>query len=57
MNNYTCKCGHSQENHYSDTGCQHFPMMITGRGTGYCTCMKYERDNLRFLEDLSDDKA
>lgn len=51
-NNFPCICGHSKRDHLYQTGICNFSN-IALRGNLICKCLKFKPNNLRYLEQKS----
>jgi len=54
--NFPCRCGHSKMEHYSYSRNDVFISLICCSTKGLCECLDFKTDNLRYLEQLSENR-
>ena len=52
-----CVCGHYELNHYEKDYTWNFSSCRIWTGREYCNCQKFKQDNLKYLEDLYNERV
>lgn len=51
-----CVCGHNKLSHYEHEFSWNFSSCRTWMGREHCNCQKFKQDNLKYLEDLYNER-